>query len=508
MTLRPQFSLRSLSVGVVLTVIAAAVGIFATRLGVGITPDSISYLDLRGYGAGHAGFAPMYTWVVTFLGAKNDILVSARALAVGLLAANILLAWFIVHSESKSWIASALAGLLLLSARPYVEAHLYALSEGLFILCTVFALGLLTKFVQRGSPFLLLAAASAAAAALLTRFAGLPLVGAGSVAILLLRRTSLLRKSTESALFALVSTVPLVVWLIYSHSVGRGGTGRQFAMLGHPSADTFRDGIRALGNLLVPSELSFGAGVMLLILLLGAFAVQTCVYARMMLSNRARRNSDSQPSTLSYVFLLYAVSYLAFLVLSVLVEADLPLNVRYMVPAFAVLAPAGALLLWRIYGEGAGRKWLRPLVGALVLMLIASQSARTLIWAVEARSQGLGYASISWRQSPTVRKVKELDLAAPIYSNGADAILVLTGRKAKSLPEKLHRLSGKKPSAEVFKAQMEAVGADLLVNGGVIVLFDQIDWRYYLPSEKELLTELPLQLTANLEDGRIYAAAK
>jgi hypothetical protein len=41
---------------------------------------------------------------------------------------------------------------------------------------------------------------------------------------------------------------------------------------------------------------------------------------------------------------------------------------------------------------------------------------------------------------------------------------------------------------------------------GVLVYFNTVRWRWYLPAEAELAQELGLYLVARVEDGAIYEA--
>jgi len=45
---------------------------------------------------------------------------------------------------------------------------------------------------------------------------------------------------------------------------------------------------------------------------------------------------------------------------------------------------------------------------------------------------------------------------------------------------------------------------ELEMGKGVLVYFNKISWRWYLPSEKELKKHLKLHLLATEEDGSIY----
>ena len=48
------------------------------------------------------------------------------------------------------------------------------------------------------------------------------------------------------------------------------------------------------------------------------------------------------------------------------------------------------------------------------------------------------------------------------------------------------------------------MGRELETKNGVLVYFNTISWRWYLPSEEELKTKLDLRLVVREQDGSIY----
>jgi hypothetical protein len=63
-------------------------------------------------------------------------------------------------------------------------------------------------------------------------------------------------------------------------------------------------------------------------------------------------------------------------------------------------------------------------------------------WIAAVHRTGQGYASTSWTDNALIVRVRTLTPAAHLFSNGNDAIYLLTGRLADRLPERESPLTG------------------------------------------------------------------
>lgn len=490
-----------------LACLALAGGLLGTRWGVGIQPDSLSYLNLEGQGAGAYGFGPLYTWVIALFSTPADVLDRARWLSVGLLTLNVLLVWYVLRRSVRSALPAFLGALLVLGSRQTLHAHLYAQSEGLFIFFVLLALLALARHLETGRMLFFLMAGLSMGAATLTRFAGIPLIAVGFLAMVFLSRAPWRARLVRATGLGALGGAPLGAWALYSAlAKGSSGTGRELAFLGNADAARFLQGAHELVNLLVPSGLPPQAELAILALAVIVLVHLTLRYTReRVIPNRTGRWEAF--ALLPPVLALFIPLYLAFLLLSVLIEANLPLYWRYMVPVYVAVVPLAVMLAHHALGAGRGLRPSRRAVTALLLLgLVLTNAARGGKWVLDAYHEGLGYASAAWRHSPIVAEIRKLDPAVPIYTNGVDAIRFHTGRAAQGIPAKLVRRTGKAPT-DSPQAQLEAMRDDLERNGAVVVFFDKIHWRFYLVTEDELLAELPLSPIASVADGRIYAWA-
>ena len=95
-----------------------------------------------------------------------------------------------------------------------------------------------------------------------------------------------------------------------------------------------------------------------------------------------------------------------------------------------------------------------------------------------------------------------LPAGAPIYSNGYDAIHYLTGQPALYLPEKVIHGTGR--ANQNYQFELDRMQRDLREHKGVVVYFNTLPERWFLPSESELKTLLPLTEIAKGSDGSIW----
>ena len=188
-------------VTVIFCVIAAALFLYTTPFGVGLTNDSAAYIGgarslMAGQGYVRIGgdglprpishFPPFYSLVLA--GASRitgqDPLVTAKwvNLCCAVLNQALFMAAVLVLTGSEA--ASILGGITFLCAGPVLQGQIYGLSEALY-LTLFFAVLILSVYAVRERKTLLWLAVGLVSAELaLTRYAGLAAVGAAAVYLL------------------------------------------------------------------------------------------------------------------------------------------------------------------------------------------------------------------------------------------------------------------------------------------------------------------------------------
>jgi hypothetical protein len=502
-----------------LALLGAGSLVLATRWGAGISPDSIVYVGaarnlLAGRGLSQPSasevpspmtqFPPLYPVALALVGSVGpDPLVGARWLNVLLFGANIALVGLLLlrHARASPWLA-LVGAFLVVASQDMLLVHAIALSEPLFLFTGLSGLVLLGDWSDRPRPALLVAAASLAALAFLTRYAGAALVAAGLAVPLLLGDRAPRRRVGALAAFAAISCVPAALWMLRNWLLAGTTAGHELAY--HPitsrNLGTLRSTIQ--GWLLVEEAPGFFYAALLL-----------CIAALLIVSLRAcrrapadRGSTDAAADSLPGVLALFVLVYGVFLFGSLsFVEAHAPLNARILSPVFLCLLLLALLAADRFLRARRGLAY-KLGVAVLCLTFAIGYALDARGWISLAHREGLPvFGSRPWYQSKLMQKVRALPPDATIYSNGFDAIYILTGRYAKSVPQEVH--PGTKQPNRDLEEQLMRMASDLRRRQALLVWFDSITWRWYLPSQKQFARWLSLRIVDEAPDGSIYAAS-
>jgi 4-amino-4-deoxy-L-arabinose transferase-like glycosyltransferase len=488
--------------------LAAGAGIAAALpWGAGVSPDSVVYITAaRNLAAGRglsvaldagsfvrlAHYPPLYPATLaapSVFGA--DPLVTARWLGAALFAANTVLTGCLAFLASRSRAASLAAALLFLAAPPMVMAHTMAWSEPLFIAFVLCAIISLSAYLQMPRPWLLMAAAAAAALAFLTRYAGAAIVLAGIIALAWKGPPEWRQRLKVAAMFALGAAFPGAVWLMRNRLVA-GTAADRLIMFHPPDAAMLARGLELAASWFFPLPAPTGTA------LLGMLAL-VCAYPALM-RRWAAAPVEAGRCAVNTITTLWIVCYSSVVLASIsFLDQEIPLDSRMLAPLYPTLvAPVVALWSAAIRHD---RSRLSVVGVALVSVVLCSEAAASMPWIVLARREGIGYASRSWRASPLAGRLVELG-RAPVFSNAPEAVYLVTGLSAVSLPAKIDPRT-RAPNPDYAEA-VAAVGRRLSAEGGVLAYFKAVSWRWYLPPETELVTVLGLRPLAREVDGTVY----
>jgi hypothetical protein len=174
---------------------------------------------------------------------------------------------------------------------------------------------------------------------------------------------------------------------------------------------------------------------------------------------------------------------------------------RTLIPVHVVSIILVTCLVSKLLARFQGQHWIRIALVLAAIALLGSYSFRAASWFTRTQRDGQGYASRAWKESETIQRVKDLPPGIPIYSNAYDAIHYLTGRPAILIPEKVVFVTGQ-PNRN-YEAELEKMGTTLRIKKGVLVYFNTLPERWYLPAESELRTRLSLTEVWLGKDGSI-----
>ena len=139
-------------------------------------------------------------------------------------------------------------------------------------------------------------------------------------------------------------------------------------------------------------------------------------------------------------------------------------------------------------------------LSSFVLFIFNLRSA--VNWVSYRHPEGEGFTSRAWKDSDTVKFLKAVPPEIPIHSNAADACYLFTKREVSRLPAKYDSTSGRDNTD--FGAQMEVLRDDLNNNHALVIYFDRLTWRWYLPSRTELEETYKLPVVTRFADGIVY----
>jgi len=500
----------------VVALCGAAMVLFATASGVGVSPDSVAYIGaarglLQGLGLasplpeGHYAplvyYAPLFPTLLAGGGLLGiDPLTGARWLNSALFAATILLSAHIIESDTGS-IASALFGsTLLLITFPLLMVHSMAWSEPAFVFLSLLALLWLSRYVGGGRSRDAAAAAAAIGLAMLFRYAGVFLIGVGLVVILTASRPGRRERVRDCGLLIVISGLLTSLWLSRNWMVTGTLTDRPVAF--HPvTLAQLQRGVETIAGWLriepTPRRLTLAVVALAAV----AFVLHRATRRRL-LTPAARRGGTSSP--VAATALIFIAGYAVFLpIASSFLDASFPLDDRILSP----------LLAWALVGGVCGgywsatdpqrRRWVRPAVVVIGAWFAVAQLLHTVPWLFDVHRSGQGYATTAWQRSEILARVRDLPPDTRIFSNGDDAIYLLTGRLAERIPEQTSPATAE--VNDLYEAELDYLRRRVAESPLVIVYFSRM-WRSNLVSIATLQQHMSLQTLYADPDGIIYAA--
>jgi hypothetical protein len=496
----------------------AVSGIFAvlysTRWGAGINSDSIGYIELarnlsNGLGFGRlsfdGNFIPMKHWTPLFPAALSAFLLldidpanAARWLNAILFGANILLVGLIINKFTCSVRMAVFGSLLMMLSDSSLNIHSMALTEPLFVFFVLSGFSLLACYIEDPKPLTLISAAGAIAMASLARWAGMPFILSGTLGVLFFSKKPYRKRIIDTSVFAVVSFLPIALFMM--RNLLLTGSTSDAHIYFHPVAmNHLKNMLKTFSHWsLLPEQIP----LMIMILFLIMLAIGSLAFF-----NKKICGGNFTNEYLNKFMQLLAMSiiiYMVFIIVCIsLADASIPLDYRILIPVYVlgmIFIVCGGYQLVRPAAEQ--NRVIKAASIALCVIFAGCYLIRGTQQIVYNHNEGQEYASRVWKESEIIRKVKELPRGIIIYTNGKDAVSFLAGRRALIIPEKVKRRNLKVNSK--YSSEMAIMKERMKKNNGVLVYFDRITWRWYLPQISELEKQMPLKLVTKCADGAIY----
>jgi len=494
---------------VLLSLLGSALILWGTRNGIGLWVDSASYIGAarnllaqRGLtlpfegGERFSASAPLYALLLAGVGAAGfDVVEGARWIGAFFFGATLLVTGLSVffYGRSKS-VVPAVTTLCVLLTPELIQLHEFALTEGLFLLTGTLGLILLARYGDTSKKPLLLASGTMIAFACLTRYVGVVFIGTGVLGMLLDPRYGWRSRLKDSAVWASVCLVPLILWGLTVSVTEQGPSPRALGWNPIPlwklglAADVVRSWMLPEW---IPSLIFVVAGLPPLFLL-----ATRSQFVRDLIFPSKPAPLVALPRLLALFTVLYACSLIGILAF---IEPATATNARILAPAhLATILFAGCA--WQRVEEQSGRSALRVfarLCAVWILVLCAVRfpdafNRNRLVVSVD-------FAAKEWSASAVMEQVRRLPKTVRIYTNAPEAVYLVTGRSSTALPKKfiprINRPNGR------FQEEMATIKT-AENQDAVFVYFNEMR-RGFLPTKAELVDDFSLQTIAELADGAI-----
>lgn len=484
----------------------AAYGVWdaTSKYGVGLSPDSVSYVRLARNilesGLAFLGTSaavsrpPVYPLELAMLSfvLRMDPLAGARVYAMLCAAAVTGLLVLSARSVTRFPPALVFAGAMGVFSVPLFRVSTMAWSEGTFI-ATVLLLFLAASQFGRHPGGAALCGLLAGAACL-TRYVGVILIPLVGLHHFFFSGDSMKRRSLNGGLYMVGASICFAAYAIRNQLVSGTFLGPR-----SPSDTGFLDNLRQALNTLSgwfsPGSESpvTGAVAIAIVALLAVFAV-----------TRAAGENETRPASMVFLHGGFLPLYLAFLLVTSTTTAYDRIDDRLMAPvfpSFVLLAVTAAAALSR----EAPRRSLSLLAALTVLGML--WPASVVLRETDFRSNvgAGGYHTADWKTDALIASIEEAGLpdAPAAYSNAPDALYLLAGVDASLAPRK--RAYHSTETTGVATENLFDRFPDL--DGGLLVWFDR-DMRSYLYSPDELRTMAALTPVRQTDDGSIYRVTR
>ena len=493
--------------------LAAAVVLAATHLGVGATPDTGHYLAtadnvLAGRGFVRMGpeimasWPPLFPALLALVGLVGlDMLVAARLINVVALACTAAIAVYWVATVTRSIAFGLAAGVAIAVGPPLVYSGTLALTDAPFVILKILSLWLTASWVDSQRRGTLAAAIACIALACLMRYNGVLLIATAVMAALALSPASLTRRLRDAALIAVAGSLPLSLW--FARNVWLTGT---VAGPRVPSDYRVPDALADAGYTVIAWFAPYR--VLLVHRLAGALLLAGLFVVLLAVAWRARRAAAGRAALVCLIFVGLFVPFMVFTFTRVAVD---PLADRMMAPAYVPLVIAtlcAAALLWQ-GGASAARQttlaMLRYAIPVALLVVLAVAAARTRGIVLESWHEGPGGSAHSnfntpaWRGSPSLHWTASNLRGELIFASAPAALYIATRADARPMPRKHARRSPGIPHDNLDELREEVARAGeayLLVTDG------------HVPSHTfsldELSTAFVISEVRDFDDGTVY----
>jgi hypothetical protein len=401
---------------------------------------------------------------------------------------------FTRRNAPPGWAAAAVLLLVCSTALYSVE---YVLgTDGLAVPFMVAGMYGLSEFERTKSLRVLVLTGLALSAAILTRYAYLAFFPAGCLVILLDEEMSLLKRLRSVVLLWAVACGPILLVVLHNQIKGGSATNRTVA-LHLVSRSRLLEGADYLSSWLLP----YRVPIALRTLALGAVVALGIVLAI--------RSSSRNPLRITTFFLL---GYLGLLLVSIsLIDEATPLDERLLAPVVVIVCLHLTLVCAWLWNRKS------PLLAACAGLLILTPCCVGMMHLFPEtaalynhKDQGRSLAELREDFRQILPALDKLPPGAPIYSNVAREIYLVSGRPAKDLPTVKGYTDGRTRTEAEISAQVHELERELAGSGGLVIfqLRPKTLFDLSLINRSDLLRRVPLEEVLRSPGFLVYSAPR
>lgn len=434
--------------------IAAVAGFFIIFLftrhgGIGLCPDGVVYTTTAEnlHSTGHlrdftnhpminfpALYPSLLTGIIFLTGIKPLLFepyVNGLLFGVVIFMSGYIMEYF---SFPSKWYKRAILTCIVFSPA-LLEVYSMVWSETVFIVLLLLFMVSMYRYFNSYSSTALITSVIIAALASITRYAGVTVIAAGIVFILLDMKMPRKQKIKNLLLYTFISPLLLIINLLRNYFLSGTKTGIREKAFSTFEKNTFDAGSVFHDWLPFLQGHYAGAVVTFFLIIIILFAISIKYF----LSNRRLSSYESMAAVFSLLYILFIV------VVASLSRFE-SLNSRFFSPVFI-------LLLWSCSSWIPGlthrirssKKKMIIGLGALIFLsfMYGQLNADYETWDGVKDAGIPGYTEDQWRYSPTVQFMQRDTMlfrkGYTVYSNAYDAVYFFTGRPGKFLPHKEYK---------------------------------------------------------------------
>lgn len=487
-----MYSERNVSPELSISAIAAAVAtcllIAVTPWGLGLTPDSINYLEAALHWYTHADFGefsshwapllPVLVGTITHL--TGDPALAAKFLISTALFFNVVMVGILLTRLMRlpGW-AYVLSIVSICLSPGFFGYHLLFWTEPLFVTLLLLNLYVLERIFRDQTVRPLVIAVILGlitGAAIMMRYAGVFLLALNVVSLVLVSSLPLRLRLMQTAISTAIACTPLAVWVLYNVSRGAGGTNRSLAW--HPPADHHYEQLAiTLSHWFNVPATVWEITTVIIIILAGWVGIQE------------RRN-------IAGICGQVVVLYSTFIFLSIsIADFHTPLDTRILAPIFV---PVAFVLIYTLGWVSIRLKLPRWSLTVLLAVILFTTLDQTYGQMRKSLMDGIGFADRSLNDLPIVQVSGQLPKNANISTNGPEILITTLGRSGTKLPRHFDPNNAKVVPG--FREKM----AELSQSADVIIYFSSMKYRSYLATPEQIAELAPFVLVYRQPDGAIW----